>query len=162
MTQETVLTPADINPANFALFGQVISPGEDGTPFGPDDAQLDLSAGTPRLYIMRLEARGLVFIRITRHSLVTQCLAAMGGKEWLLAVAPPCAPGQTPDPASIRAFRIPGTVAVNLHRGSWHAGPFFTEPRVDFLNLELADTNESDHENCNLLRDHGVSFRIEV
>ena len=48
------------------------------------------------------------------------------------------------------------------HRGTWHAGPFFTAPEMDFLNLELSDTNEADHVNCHLARDHGVSFRFEV
>ena len=52
----------------LAPFGQVIAPGEDGAPFGPNDAQLVLSNGTTRLYIMRLSARGLAFDRITRLS----------------------------------------------------------------------------------------------
>lgn len=159
---ETALQPTAVDAQSFAPFGQLISPGDDGTPFGPEDAALDLSEGTPRLYIMRLKTRGLSFDRITRHAKVTQCLAAMGGKEWFVAVAPPGAPGSALDPASIRAFRVPGTVAIKLHRGAWHAGPYFSEPTIDFLNLELADTNEVDHENCHLLRDHGVSFRFEA
>ena len=127
-------------------------------------AQLVLSNGTPRLYIMRLSARGLAFDRITRHVRVTQCLAAMGEREWLLAVAPPLAPDDLaamPDPATIKAFRISGALGIKLHRGTWHAGPFFDAPTMDFLNLELADTNEADHVNCHLARDHGVSFRFE-
>ena len=67
-----------------------------------------------------------------------------------------------PDPAGIKAFRISGPVGIKLHRGTWHAGPFFTAPEMDFLNLELSDTNEADHVNCHLARDHGVSFRFEV
>jgi ureidoglycolate lyase len=159
------LQPITIDGDNFAPFGQLISPGEDGTPFGPTDAQLLLSEGKPRLYIMRLHGRGLSFNRITRHSRVTQCLAAMGGKEWLIAVAPPNEASDaalTPDPAAIRAFRIPGNVAIKLHRGTWHAGPYFTEPSIDFLNLELSDTNETDHLNCHLERDFGLRFIFGV
>lgn len=78
---EITLQPIPIDAESFAPFGQVIAPGRDGTPFSADDAQLDLSHGTPRLYIMRLHERGLRFDRITRHIRVTQCLAAMGGKE---------------------------------------------------------------------------------
>ena len=162
MSEFRTLHPAPIDAAGFAPFGQVIEPGEDGTRFGPADAQLDLAGGTPRLYIMRLLTRGLAFERITRHRRVTQCLAAMGGKEWLLAVAPPGEPDAMPGPGDIRAFRIPGSVAVKLHAGTWHAGPYFTEPSIDFLNLELADTNETDHQSCHLLRDHGVGFRFEA
>jgi ureidoglycolate hydrolase len=164
MTKETVLHPIALDAAAFAPFGQVIMPSEDA-PFGPKDAQLDLSQGTPRLSIMKLYERGLSFDKITRHGKVTQCLAAMGGKDWLVAVAPPIVSDDRtlmPDPAAIRAFRIPGTVAVKLHRGTWHAGPYFTQPTVDFLNLELSDTNEVDHVVCYLARDFGISFKFEV
>src|SRR3979409_1661022 len=73
----------------FAPFGDLIAPTEDGGPFGSQDAALDLSRGTPRLDILRFPPGGLVFRQITRHRNVTQCLAAMGGKSWLMAVAPP-------------------------------------------------------------------------
>ncbi len=165
MSREFLLPLCSIDALAFAPFGQVIPPSTDGTPFGPSDAQLVLNNGTPRLYIMRLKSRGLAFDRITRHVRVTQCLAAVGGGEWLLAVAPPLRPDDRaamPDPASIRAFRISGPVGLKLHRGTWHAGPFFTAPEMDFLNLELADTNETDHVDCHLGRDHGVTFRFEV
>ena len=164
MTQESPLRPIPIDADTFAPFGQVIAPAEDGMSFGAGDAQLVLSNGTPRLYIMRLRSRGLAFDRITRHVRVTQCLAAMGEREWLLAVAPPLAPDDLsamPDPATIKAFRISGPLGIKLHRGTWHAGPYFAEPTRNFYNLELADTNEVDHVNCYLARDHGVSFRFE-
>lgn len=157
------LTPRPINAGSFAPYGQLVEPGQDGTPFGPADAELVLTMGTPRLYIMRLAARGLRFGHITRHRRVTQCLAAMGGQDWMLAVAPPLGvedPGATPDPAAITAFRIPGTAAIKLHRGTWHAGPYFTAPHADFLNLELADTNEADHQSAHLERDHGLLFEF--
>jgi ureidoglycolate lyase len=77
-----------LTPQTFAPFGQVIAPIEDGVMFGPNDAQLELSGGTPRFYIMRLPRRGLRFKQITRHREVTQCLAAVGGKSWFIAVAP--------------------------------------------------------------------------
>jgi ureidoglycolate lyase len=160
MNVEIYLPSVPLTLAAFASFGQVIAPSDDGTLFGPSEAQLILNNGTPRLYIMRLQTRGLAFDKITRHVRVTQCLAAIGGGEWLLAVAPPLAPDDRaamPDPASIQAFRISGPVGIKLHRGTWHAGPFFTAPTMDFLNLELSDTNETDHVDCHLGRDHGVT-----
>jgi ureidoglycolate lyase len=127
------LHPIPIDSESFAPFGQVIAPGEDGTPFGPGDAQLVLSNGTPRLYIMRLRSRGLAFDRITRHVRVTQCLAVMGEREWLLAVAPPLSTDDLsamPDPATIKAFRVSEPIGIKLHRGTWHAGPFFDAPTM--------------------------------
>lgn len=147
----------------FQPFGTLIEAAEDGKLFGPDEAQLHLTQGTPRFYVMRLHGRPKEFNRITRHLHVTQCLASVGGKPWLLAVAPPDqpdAPDGEPDPAAIRAFRIPGNVAVALNRSTWHAGPYFDDAVQDFFNLELADTNQVDHHNCLLDCRFGLTFRF--
>jgi ureidoglycolate lyase len=149
----------------FAPFGDLIAPMDDGGPFGPRDAALDLTRGTPRLYIMRLSHRGMVFRHITRHRYVTQCLAALGGKSWLMAVAPPGAvddPTAQPALADIAAFAIPGSVAIKLHRGTWHAGPFFHDEAIDFLNLELSDTNEADHQDSHLDQRFGFALRFRA
>lgn len=47
----------------------------------------------------------------------------------------------------LRAFRIPPRTAITMRKGTWHAGPFFAEPSMDFVNLELDDTNVTDHHN---------------
>ena len=160
------IRPIDVQPLEssaFEPFGQVISASEDGVPFGPQDAQLELSMGTPRFYIMRLHGKGMRFRQITRHRDVTQCLASVGGSSWLIAVAPPVDlddPEAQPKLDDIRAFEVPGTVAIKLHRGTWHAGPFFVEPEMCFFNLELADTNQVDHHNCHLDRRYGTVFEF--
>jgi ureidoglycolate lyase len=171
------MQPAEVDPArkvrdlavrrltreSFAPFGDLIMPMDDGMAFGHDDAALDLSGGTPRLYIMRLPRKGLVFRQITRHRHVTQCLAAMGGRTWFIAVAPPIGlddPAAEPALEDIAAFRVPGNVALKLHRGTWHAGPFFEDDEISFLNLELSDTNETDHQNSNLTERFGFALRF--
>jgi ureidoglycolate lyase len=157
------LTVSDLTPEGFAPFGTVIPPMEDGTLFGPQDAALYFGAGVPRFYAMRLPNRGLVIKRITRHRHVTQVLASAGGLPWLLAVAPPPSvdtPDAQPAPDDIRAFRIPGDAAVMLSRGTWHAGPLFTTPEASFFNLELSDTNMTDHWDCDLAKTYGVALRL--
>jgi ureidoglycolate lyase len=112
---------------------------------------------------MRLPPRGLVIRQITRHHNVTQCLAAMGGKSWLLAVGPPKGlddPAAEPALEDIAAFVVPGTVALKLHRGTWHAGPYFEHEEISFLNLELSDTNENDHQSCRLVERFGFALRF--
>jgi len=57
----------------------------------------------------------------------------MGEREWLLAVAPPLAPDDLsamPDPAPIEAFRVSEPIGIKLHRGTWHAAPFFDAPTM--------------------------------
>jgi ureidoglycolate lyase len=148
----------------FAAFGTVIPPTEDGVPFGPDDAQLDLANGTPRFYAMRIPGCGFVVSRITRHRKVTQALASVGGHPWVMAVAPPFnldAPDAQPKLEDIKAFLIPGDVAVMLHRGAWHAGPLFEAgTEASFFNLELADTNVVDHHTVDLAATYGVALNL--
>lgn len=162
-TQDTLKIKAvPVTAEAFAPFGQLIVPTEDGVPFGDEDAQLDLNRGTPRFYIMRLPNRGWAFNRITRHNQVTQCLASVGGADWFIAVSPPSSgEADAPSFSSIKAFRIPGDVAIKLHVGTWHVGPFFAPDEVSFFNLELADTNIVDHENHDLVAVHGVALELE-
>ncbi|WP_439548732.1 ureidoglycolate lyase [Falsiroseomonas sp.] len=162
-TRIIALVPEAATAEALASFGTLVEPGEDGTPFGPADARLELGRGTPRLYIMRLVKRPMLVRGITRHTRVTQCLAATMGGEWFIGLAPagdPDLPDAKPDPAAIRVFRIPGDKALALHRGTWHAGPFFEAETQDFLNLELADTNEVDHHTVRLDAEFGVAFAI--
>lgn len=147
---EITLTPERATPDAIAPYGTLIEPGEDGAAFGAGDAALDLGRGTPRLYIMRLQARPLVVRAITRHSRVTQCLASALGRDWFVCLAPPDDSREVPDFEAIRCFRVPGGTALALKKGAWHAGPFFAEEAHDFLNLELADTNATDHHSAKL------------
>jgi ureidoglycolate lyase len=157
------LPVSELSAEAFAPYGTVIPPMEDGTAFGLQDAALRLEAGIPRFYAMQLPNRGLVISRITRHRQVTQVLASAGGLPWLLAVAPPPTedlPEAQPALEDIRAFRIPGNAAVMLLRGTWHAGPMFETPEASFFNLELSDTNVTDHWNCDLAKSYGVTLRL--
>lgn len=157
---QRILHAQPITVEAFRPYGQLILPSEDGKAFDAEDAQLKLDAGTPRFYIMRLGGRGCEFDRITRHQQCTQCLGAMGGKDWLLGVAPP-SPAAHPTPDEIVAFHIPGYCFIKLNVGTWHAGPYFEHDQMDFFNLELADTNIVDHETCHLGKTYGLRFSIE-
>jgi ureidoglycolate hydrolase len=149
------LVPQPIAASAFAPYGQLIAATEDGALFGPQDAELVLSAGTPRFYIMALARREPTIRGITCHVRVTQCLASVGGVPWYLLVAPP---GDVPDPNRLAAFAIPGNVAIKLHVGTWHAWPYFAPPKCDFFNLELSDTNETDHRTLPLDRAYRLVF----
>lgn len=161
MSQPTLvkLSAQLITPENFRPYGQVIFASTDGKDYDAEDAQLCLSHGIPRFYIMQLHKRGRKFSCITRHQRCTQCLGSLEGKEWLMAVAPP---GSAEKPAieSIAAFRIPGNCFIKLEVGTWHAGPYFEQETIEFYNLELSDTNITDHDTCNLNKSYGTEFEI--
>lgn len=79
----------EATPESFKDYGQVIQASPDGDQFGPHDAQLELSRGIPRFYIMHIKDRKLKFSKITHHASVTQCLGSIGGHVWYLGVAKP-------------------------------------------------------------------------
>ncbi|KAJ0259729.1 Ureidoglycolate hydrolase [Hirschfeldia incana] len=177
---EVNLIPIEATPESFADYGQVIEASSDGDRFGPNDAQLDLSRGIPRFYIMRLEGRTLGFSTITHHANVTQCLGSIGGHVWYLGVAKPSliADGERagdnnvesgsgghlyspPTVEEVRVFKFSGPKFVKLNRGTWHAGPLFSESSMDFYNLELSNTNEVDHTTHSFKKKNGVIFRFE-
>ena len=149
-----------VSAAAFAAFGKLIEPTPDGAPMPDVDRALDLSGGRPRFYIMALTNRGLLVSSLNRHGAATQVLASANGESWLLAVAPPDDAATAPDPEAIRAFTIPGGFGVLLHRGTWHAGPYFEPAAMNFFNLELDDTNEVDHFTCDLDASFGLTFTL--
>ncbi|GLJ49724.1 hypothetical protein SUGI_1055280 [Cryptomeria japonica] len=66
-----------------------------------------------------------------------------------------------PAPEVVHVFRVEGPQFVKLNVGTWHAGPLFTDPSMNFYNLELSDTNEVDHTTHNFRTSNGVRFVIE-
>ena len=104
----------------FAPYGEIISPRTSSAETGVEEPKLILTNGTPRLWIMKLKKRRLVFADMARHRRVSQCLGSMQGKEWFIGVAPPNDPadGTRPELDRIVAFRIPGDRLIKLHVGS--------------------------------------------
>jgi ureidoglycolate hydrolase len=153
------LVPTPITPENFQAYGQLIVPTPDDKPYDAVDAQLSLDQGIPRFYLMRLSHRGRQFHQITHHRQCTQCLGAVGGQQWYIAVAPP---GQDcpPQLEQLQVFFIQGHCFIKLAVGTWHAGPYFDDDWMDFYNLELADTNEVDHASYDFLDHHQLIFEI--
>ena len=163
MIERRIVLPVQaLTAESFAAFGQVATPRPGDAMPGHGDVRPDLGDGVPRFYIMRLARRGLRFHQIARHVRVTQCLGALGGKPWLIAAAPPADlanPAARPAQESIQAFRVPADCFIMLHRGTWHAGPYFDAADcIDFFNLELADTNSVDFQECDLREAFAVQF----
>lgn len=160
MVLSKTLIAEDITAEAFRPYGQLIQPIADHVAFSDNDAQLDLSQGTPRFYIMRLEQKGRSFQRITHHRHCTQCLGALGDKDWFMVVAPPTDEIK-PNIDQMRAFRISGHCFIRLDAGTWHAGPYFDHEFVDFYNLELSDTNIVDHWNYDFQKQDNIEWVIQ-
>ncbi|CAJ1976803.1 unnamed protein product [Sphenostylis stenocarpa] len=181
-TKVVTLKPTEATPSTFKDYGQVVEASPDGQEFGPHDAQLELSRGTPRFYIMHLENRPLRFSSITHHTNVTQCLGSVGGHAWYLGVAKASVVDSNeikdengkkivqshsghsyvpPDIEDVQVFKVAGSKFLKLNQGTWHAGPLFKGDAMDFYNLELSNTNVIDHTTHNFKKDNGVVFLID-
>eukprot|EP00197_Chlamydomonas_leiostraca_P014533 CAMPEP_0202863238 /NCGR_PEP_ID=MMETSP1391-20130828/3953_1 /ASSEMBLY_ACC=CAM_ASM_000867 /TAXON_ID=1034604 /ORGANISM="Chlamydomonas leiostraca, Strain SAG 11-49" /LENGTH=178 /DNA_ID=CAMNT_0049542851 /DNA_START=175 /DNA_END=711 /DNA_ORIENTATION=- len=158
------LKAVPITPENFKPFGQVIGVTEDGKVYDKEDAQLQgFADGSPRFYIMRLPARGLKFHRITYHAKVTQCLGVLSPMaHWYMAVCKPSGSvANYPKEEELSVFKIPHGCFVKMEKGTWHAGPLFADhPHMDFYNLELSDTNVTDHNTHDYKKAQGLEYEV--
>lgn len=144
MTAAT-LTALPLEHCMFERFGTAIFPVEDMTPHSDIDAKLKFEGADLRYYVMRLRHRPAVLASMTRHQKATQCLGSADAQPWWLAVADPSLQPEELSVASVQLVAVAPGEAVQLHQGTWHAGPFFQAPTALFFNLELGDTNLTDH-----------------
>jgi hypothetical protein len=72
-----------LEPKTFAPYGEIIWPRSSSTETSVEEPKLILTNGTPRLWIMKLKKRRLVFANMARRR-VSQCLGSMQGKEWFI------------------------------------------------------------------------------
>ena len=135
----------------FAPFGQIVGelPGTPGWARPLLDAWKMTFAieGKAELRVMRYHHQALEFHLLERHLAVTESRVPMGGAQAVMVVAPPTPvgrPTKAPDPASLRAFHIDGTVGLMLWRGTWHALDCFPlkPPFADFAFITEVETED--------------------
>jgi ureidoglycolate lyase len=118
----------------FAPFGELLTTIGEPTPHVYGDALAPYRAGRLRSdaevewIITTYHLREFRVQYLERHHNITQTFIPLGGDPIVAAVARPDATLTlgVPDPSEVRAFIVPGTMAVNLHLGTWHEVPFPT------------------------------------
>lgn len=119
-------------PENFAQFGRILSPeGRKRLPINTYGDKLDLyredfSSDQPVEWFIfqgRKRWNGVLFLE--RHQQLTQTFIPLGGKAFYTVVAPANCKEENGFPAlsEMRAFIVPGDVAIQLHRATWHENP---------------------------------------
>ncbi|UTW13220.1 ureidoglycolate lyase [Marinobacterium rhizophilum] len=71
---------------------------------------------------------------LERHPLASQAFIPQGQQPFIVIVAPP---GETIDPADIRAFLCDGSQGINYHPGVWHHSLLALRPNQDFVLVDL-------------------------
>jgi ureidoglycolate hydrolase len=151
-----ILTALRLNECNFEQFGTAILPVDDMTPHSISDAELIFNGSNLRYYVMRLRRRPAMLGSMTRHIHATQCLSSADAQPWWLAVASAKLASEQLNHITVQLVNVQPGEAVKLHQGTWHAGPFFLTPTALFFNLELSDTNISDHNS------HPLKSKLEL
>ena len=121
------LRPLPLTAERFAPFGDVIaaSPRSDAS---MNDARFDRFAslakidadGGAAISIVRSRSPTALphrFDMVERHPLGSQAFVPLGSFPFVVVVAPP---GESVDPAELRAFVTDGSQGINYHRGTWH------------------------------------------
>lgn len=127
-----MLTVETVTPENFAPFGVVLTEqGRTRLPINTYGDKLDLyregfqSDQPIEWFIVNGRPRWNGVLFLERHLQLTQTFIPLGGKPFYTVMAPADAPdvnGFVPID-HLRAFYVPGDVAIQVHRGTWHENP---------------------------------------
>jgi ureidoglycolate lyase len=144
------LTPEPLTAKAFAPFGRVIEASDAAVTLDINqghairydalaeiDAGDESGAGIISLFRARPLAE-LVLRTFERHPLGSQTFMPLGGRPYLVAVAPP---GDF-DPAQIRLFRAAGDQGVHYEKGVWHHFLLVLD-ESDFLVVDRAGPGDN-------------------
>lgn len=126
----------------FAPFGVILSPeGRQRLPINSYGDKADIykeSFETDRpieWLIVHFKDRGRQVLYLERHQHLTQTFIPLGGHSFLMVVARPDCREENGLPArdELHAFVVPGDVAVQIHRGTWHENPIPLTPDLKLV-----------------------------
>jgi len=122
------------------------------TPPGDQDAELRFGPCQLRYDVMRLHRRPQPITTMTRHLQLAQCLSSAEGMPFWMLLAAPNTKGPVLDASAAWLLKLNPGEGIKLHLGTWHTGPLLEVASASFVNFELADTNQRDHETLPLGR----------
>ena len=144
------LRPEPLTPRAFAPFGDVIAP-DAAKHVRINEARFDRWVDLARvdcgervkIDIMRCAVPSALPFEVRlleRHPQGSQAFMPLTGEPFTVVVAPP---GESPDPAALRAFESDGTQGINMRRGTWHLPLIGFREGQAFLVID-----RDDPENC--------------
>jgi ureidoglycolate lyase len=159
------LTPEPLTAEAFAPFGSVIEASDDALRIDINQghavrydalAAADCAEGGGHAVLSLFRAKPLaepVLKTFERHPLGSQSFVPLGGKPYLVAVAPAGAF----DPAAVRLFRAEGHQGVHYAKGVWHHFLLVLEDS-DFLVVDRAGPGDNCEE-VELVDQDAISVR---
>lgn len=145
------LTPEPLTARAFAPFGSVIEASDHAVKLDINQghairydrlADVDVADGGGSGVISLFRARPLdelVLRAFERHPLGSQSFVPLGGRPYLVAVAPP---GDF-DPDAVHLFRAEGNQGVHYRKGVWHHFLLVLDEDADFLVVDRAGPGDN-------------------
>lgn len=145
------ITPEPLTAEAFAPFGSVIEASDAAEKLDINQghavrydrlAEVDAGEGGGVGVISLFRARPLaepVLKVFERHPLGTQSFMPLGGRPYLVAVAP----AGDFDPAQVRVFRAGASQGVHYRKGVWHHFLLVLEAECDFLVVDRAGPGDN-------------------
>lgn len=145
-----------LTPDAFERFGNVIEATSSAAPISINSGtclkfpnlaipECSLDGGRASIHIYRSTPlpHPITVRAFERHNWGTQAFIPIGGKPYLIVVAPP---GEF-EIANVRVFRAEGTQGVQYHRGTWHHFCLALEAESEFIVIDRL----SEHPDCDEL-----------
>jgi ureidoglycolate lyase len=145
------LTPEPLTAEAFAPFGSVIEASDAAVKLDINQghairydrlAEIDVADGEGIGVISLFRAKPLtelVLKTFERHPLGSQSFVPLGGRPYLVAVAP----AGPFDPAKIRLFRAAGDQGVHYRKSVWHHFLLALDAESDFLVIDRAGPGDN-------------------
>lgn len=162
------LTPEPLTAETFAPFGSVIEACDEAVKVEINQghavrydrlAEVDVADGGGTGVISLFRARPLaepVLKTFERHPLGSQSFVPLGGRPYLVAVAP----AGDFDAAQVRVFRAEGHQGVHYSKGTWHHFLLVLD-ESDFLVVDRAGPGDNCDE-VGLAPDDRIRVRLQV
>jgi ureidoglycolate lyase len=145
------LTPEPLTAAVFAPFGRVIEASDAAVKLDINqghavryerlaDVDVEEGGGTGAISLFRAQPLAEPVLKVfERHPLGSQSFVPLGGRPYLVAVAPAGAF----DPAAVRVFRAEGHQGVHYAKGTWHHFLLVLDADSDFLVVDRAGPGDN-------------------
>ena len=145
------LIPEPLTAAAFAPFGTVIEASDAAVRIDINqghavrydrlaDVDFEEGGGSGIISLFRAQPlEELVLRMFERHPLGSQSFVPLGGRPYLVAVAPAGAF----DPSAIRLFRAEGQQGVHYAKGTWHHFLLVLDADSDFLVVDRAGPGDN-------------------
>ena len=145
------LSPEPLTAEAFAPFGRVIEASDAAVKLDINQghavrydrlAEIDVTdeGGAGVISLFRARPLDQMVLKIfERHPLGSQSFVPLGGRPYLVAVAPTGAF----DPAAVRLFRAEGNQGVHYRKGVWHHFLLVLDEESDFLVVDRAGPGDN-------------------